>query len=66
MLLARVAESMYWMGRYVERAECTARILIEHCNLHEITVRVQAHTIKKSPCVKADGMTSVDRSKLLA
>jgi uncharacterized alpha-E superfamily protein len=34
MLLARVAESMYWMGRYVERAECTARILIEHCNLH--------------------------------
>jgi uncharacterized alpha-E superfamily protein len=34
MLLARVAESNYWMGRYVERAECTARILIEHCNLH--------------------------------
>lgn len=34
MLLARVAESMYWTGRYVERAECTARILIEHGNLH--------------------------------
>jgi uncharacterized alpha-E superfamily protein len=34
MLLARMAESSYWMGRYVERAECTARILIEHCNLH--------------------------------
>lgn len=34
MLLTRTATSMYWLGRYVERAECTARILIEHCNLH--------------------------------
>src|SRR5687767_13732522 len=26
-LLSRVAESLYWMGRYVERAENTARLL---------------------------------------
>lgn len=29
-LLARVAESMYWMGRYVERAEHIARIILEN------------------------------------
>ena len=26
-LLSRVAESIFWVGRYVERAEGTARIL---------------------------------------
>jgi uncharacterized alpha-E superfamily protein len=26
-LLSRVAESLFWMGRYVERAENTARLL---------------------------------------
>jgi len=30
MLLARVAESMYWTGRYVERAEATARLVKVH------------------------------------
>ncbi len=33
MLLARVAESMYWSARYLERAENTARIVREHTNL---------------------------------
>ena len=27
MLLSRIAESLFWMGRYMERAEDTARIL---------------------------------------
>ena len=27
MLLSRVAESLFWLGRYVERAENTARLL---------------------------------------
>ena len=27
MMLARNAESLYWIGRYVERADDTARIL---------------------------------------
>ena len=26
-LLSRVAESLFWLGRYVERAENTARLL---------------------------------------
>ena len=26
-MLSRIAESMFWIGRYVERAEDTARIL---------------------------------------
>ena len=33
MLLSRVAESLYWAGRYLERVECTARIVGEHTNL---------------------------------
>lgn len=26
-MISRIAESCYWLGRYVERAECTARLL---------------------------------------
>ena len=33
MLLSRVAESLYWAARYLERAEDTARIIREHTNL---------------------------------
>lgn len=33
MLLSRVAESVYWMGRYLERAEATARLLRVHTEL---------------------------------
>ncbi len=33
MLLARVAEDLYWAARYLERAEDTARIVREHTNL---------------------------------
>lgn len=32
-MLSRIAESMYWLGRYVERAEDTARILDVHYHL---------------------------------
>src|SRR3954462_6107786 len=32
-LLARDADSMYWMSRYVERAEHVARLLLVHTNL---------------------------------
>jgi uncharacterized alpha-E superfamily protein len=34
MLLARMAEAVYWAGRYLERAECTARIVQVHCDAH--------------------------------
>lgn len=33
MLLSRVADSLYWMSRYLERAEHTARMLDVHLNL---------------------------------
>ena len=33
MLLSSVAERMYWMARYIERAENTARIILVHNNL---------------------------------
>ena len=31
-MLSRVAESLYWTGRYIERAEDTSRLL--HVNFH--------------------------------
>jgi uncharacterized alpha-E superfamily protein len=43
-MLSRIAESMFWIGRYVERAEGTARLLQTHLRLiiedtsaHEVT-----------------------------
>lgn len=33
MLLSRVAESVYWAGRYLERAEATARLVKVHTEL---------------------------------
>jgi uncharacterized alpha-E superfamily protein len=33
MLLSRVAESVYWAGRYLERAEATARLVRVHTEL---------------------------------
>jgi uncharacterized alpha-E superfamily protein len=32
-VLSRIAESFFWLGRYVERAEATARMLSEHHQL---------------------------------
>src|SRR5262249_43086353 len=32
-VLSRIAESLYWIGRYVERAEDTARLLDVHYHL---------------------------------
>ncbi|TAK70739.1 MAG: alpha-E domain-containing protein [Actinomycetota bacterium] len=32
-MLSRIAESFFWIGRYVERAEATARLLAEHHQL---------------------------------
>lgn len=34
MLLSRTAEAVYWTGRYLERAEATARILASHTELY--------------------------------
>ncbi|MGV1005644.1 MAG: alpha-E domain-containing protein [Candidatus Nanopelagicales bacterium] len=35
-MLSRIAEAMFWIGRYVERAEATTRLLIEH---HQLIVQ---------------------------
>ncbi len=32
-MLSRIAESFFWLGRYIERAEATARLLAEHHQL---------------------------------
>ena len=32
-MLSRIAESLFWIGRYIERAECTARILDTYLQL---------------------------------
>lgn len=34
VLLSRVAESAYWAGRYLERAEATARLIRSHTDLY--------------------------------
>ena len=33
IMLSRLAESFYWIGRYIERAEATTRLLAEHHQL---------------------------------
>jgi len=38
-MLSRIAESFFWLGRYVERAEATARLLAEH---HQLLVEDQS------------------------
>lgn len=35
-MLSRIAEAMFWIGRYVERAEATTRLLLEH---HQLLVQ---------------------------
>lgn len=42
-MLSRIAESLYWIGRYVERAEDTARILDVH-----------VHSLLEDPAVDTD------------
>jgi uncharacterized alpha-E superfamily protein len=32
-MLSRIAEAMFWIGRYVERTEATTRLLVEHHQL---------------------------------
>jgi len=32
-MLSRVADNLYWMSRYLERAEHTASLIDEHLNL---------------------------------
>lgn len=40
-MLSRLAESFFWMGRYLERCESTTRLLVEH---HQLMVQEQQVT----------------------
>ena len=51
-MLSRMAESLYWIGRYVERAEQTAR-------LTEVTFR---HTLVMGSTREANGAPTSERA----
>ena len=55
-MLSRIAESMFWIGRYVERAEDTARLLQTH--LRMIIEDTTAHEV--DACRNLLALMSVD------
>ena len=55
-MLSRIAESMFWIGRYVERAEDTARLLQTHLRL--IIEDTAAHEVRA--CRNLLALMSVD------
>ncbi len=59
-LLSRVAESLFWLGRYVERAENTARLLdvTYHGRLEPFHVEVAGATNTWSALVSTLGLTA--------
>ncbi len=48
-MLSRIAEAMFWIGRYVERAEVTTRLLVEH---HQLLVE----DTRRDPAVGVEAM----------
>jgi len=59
-VLSRIAESLYWIGRYVERAEDTARILDVHLHLMLADPWVDEDTACRS-LLSVMGMSTDDR-----
>jgi hypothetical protein len=55
MLLSRVAEAVYWAGRYLERAEDMSRIVQVHGETH-VDLPVGAD-VGWSPCLTSAGPT---------
>ena len=45
-LLSRVADSVYWMARYIERAENVARFVLERLAVKINDDRVQIYKVK--------------------
>jgi uncharacterized alpha-E superfamily protein len=58
-MLSRIAESMFWIGRYVERAEDTARLLQTHLRL--IIEDTASHEV--DACRNLLALMSVDHVK---
>jgi uncharacterized alpha-E superfamily protein len=61
-MLSRIAESMFWIGRYVERAEDTARLLQTHLRL--IIEETAAHEVEA--CRNLLALMSIDHVEFLA
>ena len=61
MLLARMAEAVYWAGRYLERAEDTARIVQVHGETH-IDLPV-GEDVGWAPLVEIAGTTAAYRER---
>jgi uncharacterized alpha-E superfamily protein len=55
-VLSRIAESLYWIGRYVERAEGTARLLDVHYHL----LVEDRHVDERAVCTALLGAMGVD------
>ena len=49
MMLSRIAESLFWIGRYIERADGTARILDVYLQLLLEDVAVDEDTACRAP-----------------
>ena len=63
-MLARNAESLYWIGRYVERADDTARILdvSVHQLLEDATVDADARRPRRCSACSASSRPPATRS----
>ncbi|MGB5758898.1 MAG: alpha-E domain-containing protein [Acidimicrobiales bacterium] len=62
LLLSRVAESAYWAGRYLERAEGTARLIRSHSDL--IIDLPRSATLGWRPLLAVLGLEAEDESVL--
>ena len=60
-MLSRIAESLYWIGRYVERAEDTARILDVSCTSCSRTPR-STRTPPAGRCSRVLGVAAAARA----
>ena len=52
-MLSRLAESYFWMGRYIERAEGTTRLLVE---FHQLLVQEQSSDQNVGVAVLVNGL----------
>jgi len=59
-MLARVADSLYWIGRYLERAEHTARLVEVHTDLmlYQRPAHVTDDWLRMASALHADGVVT--------
>ena len=53
-MLSRIAESYFWIGRYLERAEATSRLLAEH---HQLMVEERTVPEELAAAVLLDALS---------